>query len=128
MHDLNDEPRAHFLSAQGQLDPDSIICSGLVPPQLKGHPCPFSDQGRIPHPKPLVDIETCARPQLGRTGEFAPPCAIEQLGSLAAWGESRGKVFPSDLLTLRVFKCRQMFLLVVPGIQHDRAGEWLKQP
>jgi hypothetical protein len=124
MHDLNDEPRALFLSARGPLYPESIICSGILPSQLEGHPCPYSDKGRMPYPQPLVEIETYARPQLGQLGDFAPPCAIEQLGHLKAWGENSGLEFPQALATLRIFKCRQMFLLVVPGLHHERAHEW----
>lgn len=128
MHDLNGEPRALFLSARGPLYPDSIICSGILPPQLEGRQCPYSDQGRMPYPQPLVEIETHARPQLGKTGDFAPPCAIEQLGNLATWGENSSLVFPQTFLTLRIYKCRQMFLLVVPGIDHHRAHEWTARP
>jgi len=47
------EPRALFLSPDGNIYPDSMICSGVLPAELNGKPCPFSQSGRIPDPLPL---------------------------------------------------------------------------
>ncbi|NIS82368.1 MAG: hypothetical protein GTO14_19660 [Anaerolineales bacterium] len=118
MHETADEPRALFLSKEGDLKPDSLICSGKLPAHLEETPCPFSKEGRMPAPQPLVEIELYGRPELGRIGELAPPCAIEQLGDLASWQGSEGIAYPEHLSALRIFKCRQMFLLVVPGIRN----------
>ena len=114
-------PRALFLSPDGVLYPDALICSGRFASGLRGRPCPFSEEGRMPRPQRLNLPALRERPEAGRSGDLAPPCALQQLGKLEAWSERLPH--PADLGPLRVFKCRQMFLLVVPGLRDERAGE-----
>ena len=80
------------------------------------------------HPRYTVDI--------GRPGDSCPPCAKQQLGYLGHWQGYRGIQFPGEFLALRVFRCRLLFWLVVPGL-YDHAPDriedehpgtpWLKQ-
>jgi hypothetical protein len=56
-------------------------------------------------------------------GDLAPPCAVQALGSLASFLGSKAKGFGADLQPLRVFKCRLMYLLVVPGLTDEKPGE-----
>src|SRR5947209_6445408 len=116
MSNYNEEPRALFLSPDGNLYPDSLICSGILPPELNGKPCPFSQDGRIPLPLQL-DIETAGYSEdKGQPGDFCPPCAKQQLRNLGHWQGHRKQKFPEHLLDLRLFKCRQWFWLVIPGL------------
>jgi hypothetical protein len=110
-------PRALFIGADGQIYPDNLMCSGIIPADLSGKPCPFSDQGRMPHPQPLSEKEPSYSPDKGKPGDLCPPCAKQQLGSLEHWQGHNNQSFPPDLLKLRLFKCRQWFWLVVPGIK-----------
>jgi hypothetical protein len=45
---------------------------------------------------------------------------VRHYGSLADWLGPKASSIPDDVLSLRLFECRQRFLLVVPGIQNDR--------
>ncbi|WP_229453922.1 hypothetical protein [Nostoc sp. CHAB 5715] len=42
MNIQNTEPKALFLSPDGNVYPDSLICSGIIPGELDGKPCPHS--------------------------------------------------------------------------------------
>ena len=57
------------------------------------------------------------KPELGCAGDLVPPCAVEQLGCLERWQARSKSKYPEALWDLRVFKCRQMFLLVIPGLR-----------
>jgi hypothetical protein len=59
----------------------------------------------------------------GREGDLAPPCATQALGSLASFLGAKGAGFGPEMQPLRVFKCRLMYLLVVPGLRDEEAGE-----
>ncbi|TET85419.1 MAG: hypothetical protein E3J37_01975 [Anaerolineales bacterium] len=116
MHNKDDKPQALFLFPDGKLLSDDLVCSGISPSGLEGKPCPFSEGGRMPRPQP---IDEASKPRLGQSGELVPPCAVEYFGSLDAW-QSAGEVrYPEALGSLKVYKCRQMFLLVVPGLRED---------
>ena len=52
----------------------------------------------------------------GQPGDLCPPCAKSQLASLKHWQGQSKQRFPEELLPLRLFKCRQWFWLVVPGL------------
>jgi hypothetical protein len=117
MHQKRGAPRALFLSPQGKIFSDRFVCSGDLPSSLGGQPCLFSDNGRIPSPRPLDELMTKMHPTLGRVGDLAPPCVIEQLGTVEAWMEAHNVHYPDVIKPLRLFKCRQMFLLVVPGLK-----------
>lgn len=116
-------PRALFPSPNGSMMPDDEICSGLVPAQLRGKPCPYSDRGRMPTPVPIDEFSAQRLPGRGAVGDLAPPCAVQHLGRLADWEAEREARYPVELGPLRLFKCRQMFLLVVPGLKDDQAKE-----
>lgn len=121
------DPRALFLSAAGQVLADDRVCSGLEAPALGGRPCPHAEGGRMPSLQP-IDAGSARRwPERGRAGDLAPPCAAVQLGSLAGWLGARTGGHPDHLLGLRLFRCRQWFLMVVPGL-HDGAPDRLTGP
>lgn len=117
MHNKDDKPRALFLFPDGQLLGDDLICSGIFSSGLEGKPCPFSEEGKIPRPQP---IDEASKPKLGQPGDLAPPCAVESLGNLEAWPSAGEVRYPEELGSLKVYKCRQMFLLVVPGLKGDQ--------
>jgi hypothetical protein len=76
----------------------------------------------MPQPTALDEVTARRLPELGQPGDLAPPCAVQHLGRLGNWRQ--GEVdHAEELRDLRLFKCRQMFLLVVPGLRHDRPGE-----
>jgi hypothetical protein len=73
----------------------------------------------MPKPRPLDEMRARLHPELGRVGDLVPPCVVGQLGPLWAWRRKEGVRYPFDLSPLRLFKCRQMFLLVVPGLDRQ---------
>lgn len=113
----NQLARAFFVSPNGTLYPDYLVCSGIIPADLNGKPCPFSQAGRIPDPAPLDPKDSTYSKDKGRAGDLCPPCAKQHLSSLGHWQNSAHPDFPSELLELRLFKCRQWFWLVVPGLK-----------
>ena len=115
----NDQDRALFPWPDSNIYPDSMVCSGLIPPELGGKPCPYAQDGRMPDLLPLEKDRSDNNPDKGQPGDLCPPCAKEQLGPLAQWQGHRGRQFPAGLLPLRLFKCRQWFWLVVPGLRDD---------
>ena len=56
MIDHTNPPKLLFISADGRVYPDTLICSGELPTELGGKPCPFSQAGRIPEPIPLDPV------------------------------------------------------------------------
>jgi hypothetical protein len=128
MHKKGDKPRALFLFPNGKFLHGDLVCSGIYPSRLGGRPCPFSEEGRIPEPQPLDEIKAQLKPELGRAGDLVPPCAVEQLGPLWTWRRKEGIRYPSDLSSLCLFKCRQMFLLVVPGLARAKDREEKNHP
>ncbi len=119
MNNHSDEPRALFLAPNGDIYPDTMICSGLIPAELGGQLCPFSQNGRVPAPIPLSTNGSTPSADKGQVGDLCPPCAKQQLGPLAHWQGHRNQTFPEELLPLRLFKCRQWLWLVVPGLRDD---------
>lgn len=119
MTDPTFSPRALFISADGMLYSDSLICSGLLPAKLGGKPCPFAQDKHMPPPRPLDPSDPAYHPAQGRPGELCPPCAVLHLGALDDWEEHERLHLPDDVLPLRLFQCRQAFWLVVPGLYND---------
>ena len=103
-------PKALFLSADGTLYPDTLICSG-------SKPCPYARDGGMPDPTPLDPNGPAYSVDKGQPGDLCPPCAKQQLSSLAHWQGHGGQHFAAALLPLRLFKCRRWFWLVVPGLE-----------
>jgi hypothetical protein len=113
-------PRALFYSGSDRpLLPEHLVCSGKLPSSLDGKPCPFSVAGHMPEPTPIRRSRANS-PEVGEPGDLAPPCAIRHYGSLADWLGPKAVGFPKEVLTLRLFECRQKFLLVVPGLLNER--------
>ncbi len=98
--------------------PDNLICSGVIPSILEGKPCPYSDKGRMPLPQPLDADTDRYSVDKGQPGNFCPPCCKQSLGSLGHWHGYQGRQYPEELHGLRLFKCRQWFWVVVPGLLH----------
>jgi len=122
MQDHSSEPRALFISPDGNIYPDFMICSGVLPSELYGKPCPYSTAGRFPD---LVSLDPQApgySSDQGRPGDLCPPCAKQHLAQLGHWQGHGTQSFPEELLPLRLFKCRQWFWLVVPGLYHADAA------
>jgi hypothetical protein len=109
--------KALFLSPDGNIYPDTFICSGVIPPELGGKPCPYACDGGIPDAIPLNPDDATYTPDKGQPGDLCPPCVKQQLSNLGHWQGHSGQTFPEELLALRLFKCRQWFWLVVPGLQ-----------
>ena len=112
-------PKALFISPDGKIYPDALICFGMLSAELRGQPCPYSQDGRLPDPVPLNPDDSGYTPDKGKPGDLCPPCAKQQLAHLGHWQGHGGQSFPPDLLPLRLFKCRMWFWLVVPGLQDD---------
>lgn len=119
MNKPSDKPKAFFLSPDGNIYPDTMICSGVIPAELNGQPCPFSQNGRLPDPIPLHKNGSVYTIDKGKLGDFCPPCAKQQLGPLGHWQGHHNQTFPEELLPLRLFKCRQWLWLVIPGLRDD---------
>ncbi len=113
------KPRALFISADGMLYSDSLICSGLLPDKLGGKPCPFAQDRHMPKPRPLDPADPEYDAAKGKPGELCPPCAVLHVGALDDWEEHERLHLPEEVLPLRLFQCRQSFWLVVPGLYDD---------
>ncbi len=110
------KPRALFLFPDRQAESDTDVCSGSFPSHLEGKPCPFSDHGRLPDPRmefPGLTSEDIRRLELI---EIAPACVIQDLGALKTWQGRMRLQYTQVIEDWHLFKCRQMFLLVIPGI------------
>jgi hypothetical protein len=112
--------RALFLAADGEIYPDVLICSGVLPAQLHGEPCPYAQNGRMPTPLPLNKDSPDYDVNKGEHGDLCPPCALYNLSSLGSWqgasGRANWRSYPKTLRPLRLFKCKQWLWLVVPGL------------
>jgi hypothetical protein len=116
MNNHDGDPKAIFLSPDGNIYPDTLICSGVIPPELGGKPCPYSQAGRMPDVVPLDPAVANYTIDKGRPGDLCPPCAKQQLANLGHWQGHGKRQYAEELLPLRLFKCRQWFWLVVPGL------------
>ena len=110
------EPLALFLSPDGNIYPDTLICNGLVPSELDGKPCPYSQAGRFTQSVPLNPLDPTYTQDKGQPGNLCPTCVLQQLGNLGHWQGDNKQTYPEELLPLRLFKCRTWFWLVVLGL------------
>jgi hypothetical protein len=127
MNIQNTEPKALFLSPDGNVYPDNLICTGIIPAELDGKPCPHSQAGRFPGIKPLNPEDSNYTIDKGKPGDLCPTCAKQQLAHLGHWQGHRNQKFPEELLSLRLFKCRMWLWLVVPGLHDHDATQLLLQ-
>jgi len=72
MNDRTSEPKALFLSPDGNIYPDPLICSGILPALLKGKSCPYSQAGRFPEPLPLNPDDPNYSIDKGQPGDKKP--------------------------------------------------------
>ncbi len=114
-------PRAMFIWRDGHFYSDSLICSGIIPLELGGKPCPYSEGGRMPKSQPMSEENERDTPLKGKTGELCPPCMARHYGDLEGWAARGERPMPEELLPLRVFRCHQFFWLVVPGLEDGDA-------
>lgn len=129
MNIKNTEPKAFFLSPDGKVYPDNLICIGIMPAQLDGKPCPYSQNGQFPGIKPLNSEDSNYTIDKGKPGDLCPICAKQQFAHLGHWQGYRNQNFPEELLLLRLFKCRMWLWLVVPGLHdHDATQLLPSQP
>jgi hypothetical protein len=92
--------------------------AGMLPAELSGKPCPYAQAGRMPEPVPLSHDDPAYTIDKGQLGDLCPPCAKQQLAHLGHWLRNGARI-PKELRPLRLFKCRQWFWLVVPGLYDD---------
>ncbi len=118
MNNTNGRAKAFFISPDGNLYPDYLVCSGKIS-ENGNKPCPFAQNGHIPDPLPLDLNSPNYSLDKGKYGELCPPCVKQQLGHLGHWDGHRGQLFPEELKPLRLFKCSQWHWLVVLGLRHD---------
>ena len=83
MNDHSGEPRALFPAYDGSVYPDTLICSGILPAELGGKPCPFSENGRLPLPRPLDPSDPSYSIDKGKPAIFARPAPSSSLVALA---------------------------------------------
>ena len=96
MNDHSAEPKALFISPDGNIYPDTLICSGILPAELGGKPCPFSQAGRIPDPVRLNADAPNYTVDKGQPGDLCPPCAKQQLANLGHWQDTARGSFPKS--------------------------------
>jgi hypothetical protein len=113
MADCHSAPRALFLFQDSEPEPDFKVCSGLLPSHLKGQAYPYSEDGRMPETQ-----KTAWRPRNGSnrrpSREHATSdCGLQKLGTVEAWATVYKLNFPKQYGKLDLYKCRQMFLLIL---------------
>lgn len=113
MHMFHGNPRALFLfPSKSAFLSEEDICGGLQIADFGGETCPFSRSGRIlftPHRR----TKAVSKNRLAVVGHHLPSCVIQEVGSLADWGRETAIAVPEHVAHLLVYKCQQMFLLVV---------------
>jgi hypothetical protein len=120
MSEVGVPARAYFLSSTGEFLPDTLVCSGYAKTILEREECSFSENGRLPLPMPVSNHSVLDFPGIESPNDLWPACAVARMGSLEQWQDAAGGGVPKALLGLRVFKCTQMLLFVVPGLEDDR--------
>lgn len=113
MADSRSKPRALFLFPSSKVIPDDEICSGRFPSSLKGKPCPYSDRGRIPLSDALNDLDLSQRDGEEANRSRTSSCSLQRLGPLEEWVKKYPLIFPEGLGHKMLFKCRQMFFVIL---------------
>jgi hypothetical protein len=122
MAESHSKPRALFLFPDIDPEPDYVVCSGLLPSHLKGQHCPYSDHGNIPLDMEASGLDTRDMQEVYEPLAFAPSCIVLYLGRLGDWQGEIPLKYPEEMAHLPLFKCMQMFLLVIPGMEKDLSG------
>lgn len=75
------DAKALFLSPDGNIYADYLICSGIIPAELHKKACPFALNGRVLDPHPLEADADDYTIDKGKPGDFCPPlpCSSAQL-------------------------------------------------
>ena len=110
------KPRALFLFPDRPAESDAEVCSGAFPSHLEGKACPFSDAGRFPLFAGSSDNSEGVSALTPRAFDMLLACIIQNLGPVKAWRAQALLKYPKRIEDCLLFKCRQMFLLVIPGI------------
>ncbi|WP_448273626.1 hypothetical protein [Nostoc sp. DSM 114160] len=87
MNIQNTEPKALFLSPDGNVYPDNLICTGIIPAELDGKPCPHSQAGRFPGIKPLNPEDSNYTIDKGKPGDPLPN--LRQTTTCTPWTLAR---------------------------------------
>ena len=106
--------------------PEELVCSGIIPIELNNQPCPHSHDGKMPEVEPLDPSAPDYSIDKGKPGDLCPTCALSQLSSLGNWNGKGRHQYPSQYNDLRLFKCRQGFWVVIPGL-YDAKPQQLSQ-
>jgi hypothetical protein len=115
MADSCGKPRALFLFPSSNPLPDDEICSGQLPTRLKGKPCPYSDQGRIPFHDPFDTGKSLQMNREDPSHSEAASCSLQNLGMLEDWVKEYPLIFPKGMGHKILYKCRQMFFVIFIG-------------
>lgn len=115
MAESRSEPRALFLFLDMEPKSDTEICSGQFPSHLGGKPCPYSDHGRMPE-----GYVSSGEFLLPEDIEEQPPeslqaCKLQKLGRVDQWQGDAPLVFPEGFAQEVIYKCRQMFIVMLLG-------------
>jgi hypothetical protein len=80
MNNVNTPARALFISPDGKIYPDNLICSGMISGELNGKPCPYAQNGRLPDLIPLDETHSSYSIDKGKPGDLCPACAKQPDG------------------------------------------------
>jgi len=103
-----------FLSGDGNVLQEMVVCSGLFPLELGSKPCPYSNEGKFPGVITLQEGDSIDK---GKPGNLCPACAKQSIGSVEHWRGHQGTSYPKELEPLRLFKCKMWFWMVVEGLE-----------
>lgn len=115
------QPVALFPEPNGNIYSDLLICTGDLPAEFDGAPCPHARSGKFPGLIQLNADSLDYAEDKGEPGDLIPICAASHLQSLAHWQGYRDLTYPDALLPLRLFMCKAGLWCVVPGLRHDDA-------
>jgi hypothetical protein len=115
MAESHNKPRALFLFPDMDPEPDYVVCSGLLPSHLKGQACPYSDHGCMPLERGEGETPSSGDHEAGGMLDSVPSCIVLYLGRLRDCKGEEPLRYPEELANMPLFKCKQMFLLVIPG-------------
>ena len=113
MADCHSEPRALFLFQDSEPEPDFKVCSGILPSHLMGQPCPYSEDGRMPETHKTAWIPRSGSSRKALKDQAFSGCGLQNLGMVNEWGRVHNLNYPKQFGMFDLYKCRQMFLLIL---------------